>query len=125
MYIHFAIAGVTCSSQSPVRKNKESDTKKLTDDQLLDKVQRQTFQLFWDFAEPHSGMARERYHPDGNYPDRDANIVTTGGSGIWTDVYYFCNKLEVILRKKAVERLNKIADFLTKTDPFMEPGLIG
>ncbi len=55
--------------------------KKLTDDQLLDKVQRQTFRYFWDFAEPHSGMARERYHPDGNYPDRDANIVTTGGSG--------------------------------------------
>lgn len=113
-----AIAGVTCSSQSPVRENKKSDTKKLTDDQLLDKVQRQTFRYFWDFAEPHSGMARERYHPDGNYPDRDANIVTTGGSGFGLMSIISATNRGYIKRKEAVERLNKIADFLTKADRF-------
>ena len=35
----------------------------LTDDQLLEKVQRQTFRYFWDFAHPISGMARERSRP--------------------------------------------------------------
>jgi len=33
---------------------------KLSDDQLLDKVQRQTFRYFWDFGHPVSGLARER-----------------------------------------------------------------
>lgn len=113
-----AIAGVTCSSQSPVRENKKSDAKKLTDDQLLDKVQRQTFRYFWDFAEPHSGMARERYHPDGNYPDRDANIVTTGGSGFGLMSIISAANRGYIKRKEALERLNKIADFLTKADRF-------
>lgn len=113
-----AIAGITCSSQSPVRENKKPDTKKLTDDQLLDKVQRQTFRYFWDFAEPHSGMARERYHPDGNYPDRDANIVTTGGSGFGLMSIISATNRGYIKRKEAVERLNKIADFLAKADRF-------
>ncbi|OPB86905.1 glucoamylase family protein [Elizabethkingia ursingii] len=113
-----AIAGITCSSQSPVRENKKPDTKKLTDDQLLDKVQQQTFRYFWDFAEPHSGMARERYHPDGNYPDRDANIVTTGGSGFGLMSIISATNRGYIKRKDAVERLNKIADFLAKADRF-------
>ncbi|AQX08257.1 glucoamylase family protein [Elizabethkingia ursingii] len=113
-----AIAGITCSSQSPVRENKKPDTKKLTDDKLLDKVQRQTFRYFWDFAEPHSGMARERYHPDGNYPDRDANIVTTGGSGFGLMSIISATNRGYIKRKEAVERLNKIADFLAKADRF-------
>ncbi|WP_454060043.1 glucoamylase family protein [Elizabethkingia ursingii] len=113
-----AIAGITCSSQSPVRENKKPDTKKLIDDKLLDKVQRQTFRYFWDFAEPHSGMARERYHPDGNYPDRDANIVTTGGSGFGLMSIISATNRGYIKRKEAVERLNKIADFLAKADRF-------
>ncbi|MDR2229193.1 MAG: beta-glucosidase [Flavobacteriaceae bacterium] len=113
-----AIAGITCSSQSLVRENKKPDTKKLTDDQLLDKVQRQTFRYFWDFAEPHSGMARERYHPDGNYPDRDANIVTTGGSGFGLMSIISATNRGYIKRKDAIERLNKIANFLAKADQF-------
>src|SRR5258706_15363749 len=34
--------------------------KHLTDDQLLETVQRQTFRYFWHYGHPHSGMARER-----------------------------------------------------------------
>jgi len=55
-------------------------TQKLTDEQLMDKVQRETLKFFWDFAEPNSLMGRERYHED-FYPRNDANVVTTGGSG--------------------------------------------
>ena len=117
-----AIAGVTCSSQSLLRENKKSDAKKLTDDQLLDKVQRQTFRYFWDF-EPHSGW-QGAYHPDGNYPDRDANIVTTGGSGFGLmSIVSAANR--GYIKRKGLERLNKIADFLQKQTAFMEPGLIG
>ena len=32
--------------------------KGLTDDQLLEEVQKVTFRYFWDFADPVSGLAR-------------------------------------------------------------------
>ncbi|MCB0435122.1 MAG: beta-glucosidase, partial [Mangrovimonas sp.] len=35
-----------------------------TDEQLLDTIQYQTFEYFWEGAEPNSGMARERLHMD-------------------------------------------------------------
>ncbi len=54
---------------------------RLTDDQLLDTIQYRTFQYFWDGAEPNSGLARERIHMDGVYPQNDKHIVTSGGSG--------------------------------------------
>lgn len=63
-------------------------------------------------------MARERYHPDGNYPDRDAHIVTTGGSGFGLMSIVSATNRGYIKRKEAVERLNKIADFLAKADRF-------
>ncbi len=47
----------------------------LTDEQLVDLVEKQTFKYFWDFAEPNSKMARERYHPDGNYPEKRFKIL--------------------------------------------------
>jgi hypothetical protein len=48
--------------------NNGSAKKHLTDSQLLTLVEKQTFQYFWDGAEPTSGLARERYHVDGEYP---------------------------------------------------------
>ena len=46
-------------------KEKPSSATSLTDDALMDTVQRRTFNYFWDAAEPNSGLARERYHMDG------------------------------------------------------------
>ncbi len=34
------------------------------DEALYTLVQKQTFQYFWDGAEPNSGMARERFHEE-------------------------------------------------------------
>ena len=53
----------------------------LSDTALFRIVQQQTFQYFWDGAEPTSGMARERFHEDNIYPANDKNIITSGGSG--------------------------------------------
>lgn len=47
----------------------------------MDTVQRRTFLYFWEGSEPNSGLAPERYHVDGVYPENDANVVTSGGSG--------------------------------------------
>ena len=51
----------------------------LSDDALLDRVQRQTLRYFWDFGHPVSGMARERSNAVPGYDYRDT--VTTGGTG--------------------------------------------
>ena len=56
-------------------------TSRLSDEALLDSVERRTFGYFWEGAEPNSGLARERIHVDGNNPQQDDEIVTTGGSG--------------------------------------------
>ncbi len=51
------------------------------DEEIFTQVQQQTFQYFWEGAEPHSGMSRERIHVDNVYPEKDKNVVTSGGSG--------------------------------------------
>src|SRR5690606_34425392 len=54
-------------------------TAALSDDELLDLVQRQTLKYFWDFAHPVSGLARERSNQPYWYDWRET--VTSGGSG--------------------------------------------
>ena len=51
----------------------------LTDEEILDLTQQETFKYFWDFAGSNSGAAKERYHP--NNPSDSQNVITTGGSG--------------------------------------------
>lgn len=110
-----------CGSIGEKSKDKvaeKTSVVKLTDDELLATVQKQTFKYFWDYAEPNSGLARERYHPDGIYPDKDPNIVTTGGSGFGLMAIVSGISQGYITKAQGVERLNKIADFLGKADRF-------
>lgn len=95
--------------------SKANDSLKLSEEALLDTVQKQTLKYFWDYAEPNSGMARERFHPDGNYPNNDANIVTTGGTGFGLMGIIAGVERGFIDRDSAIARFNKIADFLEKT----------
>ena len=90
----------------------------LSDAALVDLVQKQTFKYFWDYAEPNSGMARERYHPDGVYPANDANIVTTGGSGFGLMSIIAGISRGYVSRADGIARLHKIADFLNSADRF-------
>ncbi|MHA6279626.1 glucoamylase family protein [Salinimicrobium sp. CAU 1759] len=93
-------------------------TQDLNDEKLLDIVQKQTLKYFWDYAEPNSGMARERFHPDGNYPRNDAHVVTTGGTGFGLMGLVVGMERNFIPRDSAVARLEKIADFLASTTRF-------
>lgn len=92
--------------------------KNLTDDQLLDVVQKQTFQYFWDGAEPVSGLARERYHVDGVYPENDKNIIATGASGFGLMSILVGIDRKFITKKEGFNRLNKGLNFLAKADRF-------
>jgi hypothetical protein len=89
---------------------------KITDEELLDIVQKQTFAYFWDFAQPNSGMARERYLPAN--PSFDENIVTTGGSGFGLMALVSGMSRGYITRNQGTERLSKIGAFLEKADRF-------
>lgn len=87
-------------------------------DSLLDKVQYQTFQYFWDGAEPTSGLARERVHMDGIYPSNDKNVVTSGGSGFGVMAILVGVERGFITRSEAVERFETILTFLENADRF-------
>src|SRR5215831_12903795 len=95
--------------KKPVAKSTNEDTtltirKGLTDEQLLDLVQKQTFRYFWDFGHPVSGMARER----SNRTDYGDEVVTIGGTGFGVMSIIVAVERKWITRQQAVERLLKM-----------------
>jgi hypothetical protein len=90
----------------------------LSDEELMTLVQERTFQYFWDGAEPNSGMARERFHVDGVYPENDQNVVTTGGTGFGVMAILVGIERGFITRAEGVERLDRIVSFLETADRF-------
>jgi hypothetical protein len=103
--------------------NKKTDTSQesldsLTADSLLTLVQYRTFQYFWDGAEPVSGMARERIHIDGIYPQNDQNVVTSGGTGFGLMAILVAIERGFITREQGIERLSHIIEYLRKADRF-------
>ncbi len=97
-------------------KPDEPATEVLTDDEILDLVQRETFKYFWDFAESNSGAARERYHPGD--PSNDPHTVTIGGTGFGLMAILVGIERNFITRQQATERLNQILGFLESADRF-------
>ncbi len=82
----------------------------ITDDNLLTLVQQQTFKYFYDYAEPNSGMARER--------NGSNELVTTGGSGFGLMALVVAMERNFITRQQGVDRLDKIVTFLETADRF-------
>jgi len=89
----------------------------LTDTELMDLVQRNTFKYFWDFAHPVSGLALERSNLEA-YGGEASNIVTTGGSGFGVMAIVVGVERNYITRDQAIERLHKITNFLLNADRF-------
>jgi hypothetical protein len=89
--------------------------KNLSDDQLLELVQKQTFRYFWDFAHPVSGLARERSNTSFDY---GPEVVTTGGSGFGIMAIVVAAERKWITREQAVERMLTIVKFLLKADHY-------
>jgi hypothetical protein len=82
----------------------------ISDTELLDLVQEQTFKYFWDFGHPVSGMARER--------NTSNDIVTTGGSGFGLMAMVVGVERGFITRTQAIERFTQIVGFLETADRF-------
>lgn len=90
----------------------------LEDESLMDSVERRTFEYFWNAAEPTSGLARERFHMDGVYPQNDEHIVTTGGSGFGVMVLLAGIERGYITPEQGFERFERIVGWLEKADRF-------
>jgi len=83
-----------------------------TDSDLLDMTQRYTTRYFFDFAEPVTGMARERSN------DVNGDIITTGGTGFGIMALVAGAERNYIGRKDALNTIEKIVSFLEKADRF-------
>ena len=83
----------------------------LDDDELLEKVQQTTFKYFWEFAGTNSGLAKERSQAEA-YGGQGDNIVTMGGSGFGIAAFPVAVERGWISRNQAVQRLDKILNFL-------------
>lgn len=88
----------------------------LTDDALLDLVQRRTLNYFWDFNHPISGMARERSNSVAGYDY--LKTVTTGGTGFGVMAMLAGAQRGFLPRGEALERLHKIVGFLERAERF-------
>ncbi|MDQ6844295.1 MAG: beta-glucosidase [Bacteroidota bacterium] len=90
----------------------------LSDSSLFDLVQKQTFDYFWNGAEPNSGLARERFHADNIYPQNDKSTVTSGGSGFGVMAILVGIERGFITRDEGRQRLEKALHFLETADHF-------
>lgn len=121
LWIPFLLLFFSCNSTEKKQESKSSESKSITintDDPLLDTIQKQTINYFWEGAEPNSGLARERLHLDDVYPTSPKNTVTTGGSGFGFMAILVGIKRGYISREDAVNRYIKMVDFLEKADRF-------
>ena len=91
-----------------------SAQKDLSDSVLLDLVQKQTFKYFWDFADPVSGMARER----SNVTDYGPEVAATGGTGFCVMSIIVAASRNWITRDTAAGRLLRLVKFLSKADKY-------
>lgn len=102
-----------CSTQ---QKTNVANAKKLSDEQLLTVIQKQTYKYFYEAAEPVSGLARERYHMDNIYPQNDKDVIATGASGFGIMGTIVAVERKFITREQGFQHLKKGIDFLAKAD---------
>ena len=79
---------------------------RISDEELLTKVQQQTFNYFWDFAHPVSGLARER--------NTSGDVVTSGGSGFGIMAIITAIERGFITHAQGLQRIRTITTFLTE-----------
>lgn len=82
-------------------------THQMTDEEFLDMTQRAVFRYFWDWADPNSGIARERWEPN------EADVTNTiGGGGFGVMAIIVGIERGFITRDQGIARMQKILDFL-------------
>lgn len=80
----------------------------ISDNALLDTIQKRTFKYFWDYGHPVSGLARER-------SNASPETVTSGGSGFGIMAIPVAVHRNFITRSQALTRMQTIVSFLKNT----------
>ncbi len=88
----------------------------LTDEEIMDLTQRETFKYFWNFAHPVSGAAKERYHPLN--PTLNQNVVTTGGTGFGLMAIIVGIERGYITRSEGLAKFQTILNYLETANRF-------
>jgi len=120
MFWVVALLSTSCSAGS-TEKNGDtppSQEEFANDNQLLDHIQKIHLNYMWDGAEPTSGLACERIHTDGDYPENDQDVVTTGGSGFGIAGLIVGIERGFIPRAEGLKRFHQIVDWLSQADRF-------
>ncbi|MRG47471.1 beta-glucosidase [Chitinophaga sp. SYP-B3965] len=91
-------------------QKKQIPRPQLGDSALLTLVQQKTFDYFWKFAHPVSGLAPER--------TTTPEVVTIGGSGFGVMAILVGIERKFVTREQGLERLLKIVQFLSKADHY-------
>lgn len=109
--LQYRVAAINASNQaSDYSDTVSASTREFTDDELLNMVQQYTFRYFYDFAHPHSGMARER--------NTSGDVVTSGGSGFGVMALLVGIERGFISRQQGIDRMLRIISFLETADRF-------
>lgn len=104
--------GLSSTSTNVSKFEISVNRKPYTDEDLLDMTQRYTTRYFFDFAEPFTGMARERSNDD------KGDIVTTGGTGFGLMALVAGMERNYFPKEKGLEIINKIVRFLDSAERF-------
>jgi hypothetical protein len=85
----------------------------ISDEALMDTVQKRTFKYFWDYGHPVSGLARDKTNSS------DLNDCSIGGTGFGILCLPVAVNRNFIKRSEGLERMQQIVDFLkTKAKTF-------
>jgi hypothetical protein len=118
LFIITVLVLTSCNNSLHNKKTLQNSPDVISDDSLLTLIEYKTFLYFWDGAEPVSGMARERFHTDGVYPENDYSVITTGGSGFGIMAILAGVERGFISRDDGYRRLRHIVDYLQTADRF-------
>jgi hypothetical protein len=98
-------------SASRAASGVDSNRQSLSDEQLLDLVQRQTFRYFWEGAHSVSGLALDRCHRRTDEPNTPVSI---SGSGFGALALIVACERGWVSREQALERLAVMLDCLER-----------
>jgi hypothetical protein len=99
------------SHRPPRRQHKPASWAELSDEELLELVQRQTFSFFREGAHPVSALAPDRRSRREEPAD---DLVTSGGSGFGVMTLIVAVERGWITRGEAVERIHSMLDLLER-----------
>lgn len=102
-----SIALVNCDKCDNTPKENGENTTELTDERIMDTIQKQTFKYFWDYGHPVSGLIRDR----SNGSD---DIISIGGTGFGIMAIIVGIGREYITYEQGRNRIYKICKFLNE-----------